>query len=183
MFLFLSALLIAADQLSKYWAKTAFPPGSGEQPLGLGFSLTYVENSGAAFGIFRDMALPLGPITINSTLLLGLLSAAVALGLLVFLLRAGRRLEPLQLVALTLIFSGAVGNMIDRLTLAYVVDFIHFQVGNFNFPVFNIADACVVVGAGLLLLGGFLPEQPQPERQRARHLSEPEFFQVFEHER
>jgi signal peptidase II len=158
MFLFLAAALIAVDQFTKYWAAQSFSAG-GSLPLGLGFSFTYVQNTGAAFGIFRGLSIDLGPVTLDGTLLLGVLSAVVAAGLLLYLLRSGRQLSGLLRVALVLVLSGAVGNMIDRLLHRYVIDFIHFQQGSFDFPVFNVADACVVIGAGLLLIQGFLGEQ------------------------
>lgn len=189
MHLLVAALLIAADQASKLWAKTTFEPGGSELELGLGFSLTYTRNSGAAFGMFRDLAVPIGPVLVDGTLLLGLLSAAVGLGLLVYLLRHAGRLPGLQLAALTLIFAGAIGNMIDRLALGYVVDWVHFQVGWFDFPVFNLADACVVAGAFLLLASGMLPEPKRSSRwdrgieRDRKELGEPEFFRPFDSER
>ncbi len=177
MFLLLAAVLISADQISKFWVKGSFSLGH-EFPLGLGFSLTYVQNNGAAFGMLRDLSVPLGSLTLDGTLLLGLLSAAVATILLVYLLVNGRRLPALPLLGLTLIFSGAVGNMIDRLRLGYVVDFIHFQVPNFNFPVFNLADSCVVVGAALVLLSNVLPKRSAP--RTAHQQDDAELFRDFE---
>ena len=155
MFLVWSALLVALDQATKLWAQARFGPTGDELPVGLGFSLTYTRNTGAAFGMLRDLAIPVGPIVLDGTLALGLLSAAVAVGLIVFLLRRGAALDALSYAALTLVLAGAVGNMIDRLRLGYVIDFIHFQVGWFDFPVFNVADSCVVLGAGVLLIASF----------------------------
>jgi signal peptidase II len=169
MFLLAAAALIAVDQLTKYWAEHTFPLGGAGYPLGLGFHLTYVRNTGAAFGIFQD-----------GTLLLGILSVVVSLGLLVYLILNARTLPRLQLWALTLIFSGAVGNMIDRFRLGYVIDFIHFYLPNFDFPVFNIADSCVVVGAALLIISSLIRPQPKPGQTEQSHdpksLAEPEFF-------
>lgn len=188
MHLLLAALLIAADQATKLWAKTTFEPGGSELELGLGFALTYTRNSGAAFGIFRDLSVPLGPLVIDGTVLLGLLSAIVGAGLLVYLLRNARRLDGLQLTALTLIFAGAIGNMIDRLALGYVVDWVHFEVGWFDFPVFNLADSCVVVGAALLLIAGLLPERRPPSRwergieREPKDLNDPDFFRPIDGE-
>lgn len=158
MYLILAALLVVADQASKYWAQSEFGAG-GALELGLGFSFTYVRNSGAAFGIFRDVAVQLGSVTLDGTVLLGVLSAVVSVGLLVYLATHRRRLPTLALVALTLILAGAVGNMIDRFAHGYVIDFIHFRQGSFDFPVFNIADSCVVIGAGLLFLQGIVGDR------------------------
>ena len=151
-YLIFAAALVALDQLSKVWAVQTFPLGGPSVPLGLGFHFTYTKNIGAAFGILQR-----GP---AATLLLGVLSAVVALGILIYLLRNSRTLPRVQAWAFTLILAGAVGNMIDRFALGYVRDFIHFYLSNFNFPVFNVADSCVVVGAALLILSSFF-ERPR----------------------
>lgn len=140
MFIFFTALLVVADQLSKVWAARTFVLGDIGRYLGFGVYLTYVQNTGAAFGM-----LP------NGTLLLAGLSALVSLGLFVFLLRRKQDMSRLQQTAFTLILAGAVGNMIDRFRLGYVIDFIHFKLPRFDFPVFNLADSCVVIGAALLI--------------------------------
>ena len=143
MYLIVVLVLVALDQVTKWWAATTFANGP-DMTIGLGFHFTYTRNTGAAFGLFQD-----------ATLLLGLLSAAVSIALFVYLWRHARTMPGLQLAALTLILSGALGNMIDRFLLDYVRDFIHFYVQGFNFPVFNVADMCVVGGAALLLLSSF----------------------------
>lgn len=168
MLLVLAAVLVLFDQATKLWAAASLA-GSAPFRLGLGFSFTYVENSGAAFGIFQGVRLQLGSLVIDGVLLLGMLSAVVALGLVVYLITQRRQLNLLTQTALSLVLAGAVGNMIDRFRYSYVIDFIHFQQGNFNFPVFNVADICVVVGAGLLLLQGLL--EGRHERQLARRTS------------
>lgn len=165
MFLLPTAVLIAADQLTKLWAQSAFPLNGEGLYVGLGFYLTYVQNTGAAFGILK-----------SGTLVLGLLSALVSLSLVVYLLRRGPQMGGLQRAALVLILAGALGNMIDRFRLGYVIDFIHFKVPGFSFPVFNVADSCVVIGAGLLLLSSFVggsgrsAEEPEAELPDGAHL-------------
>ncbi len=156
MALLLAALLVAADQISKAWVVAALPEGSREVSIGLGFHIVHIRNNGAAFGMLRNLHLQLGPLTIDGTFLLGILSAVVALVIAVYLLRSGRRLSTVTRVALALVLAGATGNMIDRFRLHYVVDFIHFHVRGFDFAVFNVADASIVIGAGLLLLASVL---------------------------
>jgi signal peptidase II len=173
MYLLLAALLVAADQATKRWARNSFSDG-GALDIGLGFSFTFVRNTGAAFGLLRDLDLSLGSVAVDGTLLLGLLSAAVALLLVWYLLRRGAAIHPLPRIALALVLAGAVGNMIDRLLLGYVVDFIHFRRGNFDFPVFNLADTMVVLGGALLFLGGLQGGAPSGEEDR--DLAEPDFF-------
>jgi signal peptidase II len=154
MFLIFAAALVALDQFTKVWAASTFPLNGPSVPLGLGFHFTYTRNIGAAFGILQHGE--------TTTLLLGILSAVVTVALTVYLWRRGRTLSRVQLSAFTLILAGAAGNMIDRFAFGYVRDFIHFYLPNFNFPVFNVADSCVVIGAGLLILSSFF-ERPKPD--------------------
>lgn len=178
MYLLLAALLIAADQASKWWATSSFA-GGGALELGWGFRLTYIQNTGAAFGLLRDIDLQLAGVDVNGTLLLGLLSAAVALVIIWYLVRHRSSLAPLARISLTLILAGALGNMIDRLFLGYVIDFIHFRTDNFDFPVFNLADSLVVIGGALLFLSTFFEGQREANERRA--LAEPEFFGRLDH--
>ncbi|MEM7734717.1 MAG: signal peptidase II [Deinococcota bacterium] len=187
MFLVVAGLLIAADQITKIWAVNTFALNGPGYPLGLGFHFTYIRNTGAAFGILQ-----------GRTLGLGILSAIVSVFLVGYLLRNGKSLSRLHYTALTLILGGAVGNMIDRFRLNYVIDFIHFYLPNFNFPVFNLADSFVVIGAGLLMLSSFLEPKPvseltdqsqphpphpddSPRQMNVNHkLTDPDFFRHME---
>lgn len=155
----IAAALVVIDQLSKALVVANVPLGVREYTLGLGFHITHTRNTGAAFGLLRDLQWVVGPVLVDATFLLGLLNLVVSLGLVAFLLTRGARLDRLVRAASVLILAGAFGNMLDRLRLGYVVDFIDFQVGWFDFAVFNVADACIVIGAGLLLLSGFLPQR------------------------
>ncbi len=161
MYLIAVFILVAIDQFTKWWAASTFPLNGPDLALGLGFHLTYTRNTGAAFGILQ-----------GGTFLLGILSAVVSAAIFVYLLRHARTMPRLQLVALTLILSGAVGNMIDRFLLGFVRDFIHFYVQGFNYPVFNVADMCVVGGAALLLLSSFF-DKPQEAEENETADSEP----------
>ena len=116
-------LLLAIDQGSKYLA-VHFLQGHPDVMLIPGvFQLEYLENRGAAFGILQNQR--------------------------VLLLGSGRKWRPLQ-SAIVLIAAGAIGNMIDRFARGYVVDFFYFSL--IHFPVFNVADCYVVVGAVIALL-------------------------------
>jgi signal peptidase II len=151
MYFALATLLLILDQATKWWSSTTFPLNGEGRYVFLGFYFTYVQNTGAAFGIFQDGTLPLG-----------ILSAVVSLALIVYLVMRGKTIPVLQRFALASILAGAIGNMIDRFRLGYVIDFIHFKVPGFSFPVFNVADSCVVIGA-ILLIGSslFTPNTPQ----------------------
>jgi signal peptidase II len=136
----LAAALIVIDQIVKQWVVATYPLGGAGQYIGLGFRFTYEQNTGAAFNLF-----------LGNPYALGTLSAVVSLTILMYLIVRRKTIGTLQRYALACIFAGAVGNMIDRFRLGYVVDFIHFQIPGFNFAVFNIADSCVVIGAALLI--------------------------------
>jgi signal peptidase II len=173
MALLLAALLVAADQISKAWVVAALPEGSREVPIGLGFYIVHIRNNGAAFGMLRNLHLRIGPVDVDGTIMLGILSAVVALVIAVYLARNGPKLAALTRVALALVLAGAVGNMIDRFRLHYVVDFIHFHVRGFDFAVFNLADASIVIGAGLLLLASVLYSGKPAGRQAAHGAQTP----------
>lgn len=99
---------------------------------------TYVENRGAAFGMLKDHRWVF--ISISTVVIIAFLCY-------LFLGHAESRLMG---VALSLVTAGGLGNMVDRLALGYVVDFIDFRL--INFAVFNVADSCVCIGAGMLIL-------------------------------
>lgn len=115
--------------------------------------------------MLRDVGLQLGPLTIDTTFLLGILSAVVTVWLTVFLLVNRARLTGLTSTALALVLAGAAGNMLDRFRLGYVTDFIHFKVGWFDYPIFNIADSCVVIGAVLLVLATWRSGSSERDRR------------------
>lgn len=153
MTILIAALLVVIDQATKLWAVAVLELGDpGVTVVPGALYLTYVRNTGAAFGMLRGVDLTLGPLHVDGTFLLGVLSAVVAVWLTVHLTRHGREHGPWARAALTLVLAGAVGNMIDRFRLGYVIDMVNVRIGWFDFPVFNLADACISVGAVLLIV-------------------------------
>ena len=135
MVFFLTALLIVtADQLSKIWIRTNLTVGQSLPEVGFP-RLTHVCNTGAAFGLFQGQTVPLTVVS--------LISVTVLLLYACYFYRRFSLLDSWFIwVGLSLIFGGTVGNLIDRLLLGYVTDFI-----NFGFwPAFNLADSSIVVG-------------------------------------
>lgn len=165
------ALLLAADQATKLWTVATFPlNGPGEAVIPGALYFTYVQNTGAAFGLLRGVSFPLGPLTIDGVFVLGVVSLVVSVLIARYLWRKRGTLVWGVHVPLTLILAGALGNMIDRFRLGYVIDFIHVHIGWFNFPVFNVADSLVSVGAVMLLLFGraaVAPEEPRAAESEA----------------
>jgi signal peptidase II len=103
------------------------------------FHIVYVENTGAAFSILRD-----------KRIFLILFTVLMIAALIVYMFLKRKSAPPMLLMGLSLVAGGGLGNLIDRIRLGYVVDYIEFL--PFSFPVFNLADISVCMGCGLLLL-------------------------------
>jgi len=140
----LTAVIIVADHLVKTWIVYHLSPFERIRVLPvLDIILTY--NTGAAFSFLSDAA---G----WQRWLFVLLALAVSAALIAWMRRLKARAQALLACGLALIVGGALGNMIDRLALGRVVDFIHVHWGGAYFPAFNIADSAITIGAGVLLL-------------------------------
>jgi len=132
-------LIVAADQLSKFWIRSNLATGESLFEVGF-FRLTRVHNSGAAFGLFQGQSFLL-------TIIASVAVAALLLYTLFFHHKFPFLDNRLGKLALGLVLGGTTGNLIDRIHLGYVTDFI-----DFNFwPAFNIADSAVVVGIIILV--------------------------------
>ena len=137
-FFVVASLVVLADQLSKLWIRSNLALGESTWDIGF-FRLLHVQNTGAAFGIFQNSALLLTIVDI--------IGACLILFLVFFMYKRLPFLNNLfVMISLALIFSGTIGNLIDRLSLGHVTDFIDFSF----WATFNIADSSVVVGAILL---------------------------------
>ena len=145
-YLWLSLLVIVLDQLTKYMASTLLVY---YKPLAVipMFNLTLMHNTGAAFSFLDDAD---GWQRWFFTI--------IALAVSVFLVLWLKRLtvqERLQAIALSLILGGAIGNVIDRIWLGYVIDFLDVYYGQWHFPAFNIADSAISIGAVLIIYDSF----------------------------
>jgi signal peptidase II len=142
----IAALIVVVDQFTKVLVLGGFQYGESLPITGF-FNLVRVHNLGAAFSFLADAG------GWQRWFFTGL--GTVAALVMVWLLRshAGQRLF---CAALSCILGGAVGNVIDRLLHGYVVDFLDFYWGRWHFPAFNVADAAITVGAGLLILDELL---------------------------
>ena len=153
-------LLLLADQLTKYYISANFVLGESREFLNGFINLTYIHNRGGAWGILYGRTYLLLPITL----------AVMALCI-VFYLKYGKK-SRLLLWAISLVLSGGIGNMIDRVFRGgNVVDFLHFEFFP-TFPVFNVADCAIVVGAGLLILYFVLDAIREEKQKKAKNLSE-----------
>jgi len=132
--LFISLTVFFLDQLSKFFIVKALG-GVSTLPVVPGiFHLTPLTNPGVAFGLLRGYGVG---VTLGTTLLL--------IGLLLSVLK-GKKKGPALTVGLGLILGGAIGNLVDRLRVGGVIDFLDFRI----WPVFNVADSCITIGAVLM---------------------------------
>lgn len=137
-FFLLVPAIIALDQLSKYWAVKYLEPIHTYPLIKNVFHLTFVKNDGAAFSLFSNKQLFLIIVTlVVICLILGLLFRSVQDGASAWLS-----------LALAMIAGGAIGNLIDRMRLNYVIDYFEFRF--VNFAIFNVADVFIVMGTILL---------------------------------
>src|SRR5262245_38476449 len=109
------------------------------------FDLTYVRNSGAAFGLFASVDSSLKAILLNSVAVIVFLVVSA------YALRSSHKSVRLQ-VGLALILGAAVGNLLDRVRFGYVVDFLDFSLSGHHWPAFNVADSAICIGVGLRFL-------------------------------
>lgn len=144
----LSCLVVLIDQLSKHIALTHLVYATPKVILPF-LNLTLIYNTGVSFGFLHKA---LGE---WQQFFLIAMTATISTFILIWLYRVPAK-ERLTAFSLALIFGGAVGNLIDRVRFAYVVDFLNFHIGAWHFAVFNLADAAISIGAALIILGIFL---------------------------
>ena len=138
LYVVLSAVLIAFDQYSKHLADVYLSGGKAVDIIPNVFELRYLENHGVAFGMLQDTRWVFIPVSIVLTVVLVWL-----------LVRSPLRNSGLFRFSCYLCLAGALGNMIDRIALGYVIDFLYFKL--IDFPIFNFADCYVVIATFLLI--------------------------------
>ena len=138
LWLLLSAILIISDQVTKLIITTNMQLGDRVEVIKGFLYIGYTRNTGAAWGIFT-----------GHTVYLAIFSIVATLGLIYILLMMKRGFAGF---ALALVIAGAIGNAIDRIRLGFVVDFIDTYIFGYDFPMFNVADAAITVGALLLVI-------------------------------
>ncbi|MBP1561565.1 MAG: signal peptidase II [Oscillospiraceae bacterium] len=150
----LGIILVAADQLIKFWAVDVLMPVKEMPFIHFGgfhiLGLRYVENTGAAFSSFS-----------GARWLLTALVSVMLVAMLIFVIKYKYK-HPFFLISSVMIMAGGAGNLIDRVRLGYVVDYLDVKL--FNFAVFNFADVCVVLGAVFMLIFMFFIEPKLAEK-------------------
>lgn len=157
-FWWLALLVLVADQLSKIWVLQNFSLGESIELLPV-FNFTYARNYGAAFSFLGDAG---G----WQRWLFTAIAVVVTIVLSVWLSRLKTSQLKLSL-ALVLIVAGAIGNLIDRSLYGYVVDFLHVYYQDWHYPIFNIADCAITIGAGFLIWDSFTAESDDVQQEKA----------------
>lgn len=148
-----TAVLVAFDQLTKIYVQSKFYLGESISVIENFFNFTYVQNPGAAFGFLAK-----SPAIFRENFFL--IIPPIAMGIILFFLRSVKANDRIQILALSCVFGGALGNYIDRLRVGYVIDFLDFHYKHiYSWPAFNIADSAIVCGIIILFLISFRKEE------------------------
>ena len=151
-YLFIATLVLVFDQLTKYWVSVKLREGDEIEIIKGFFKLSYTENPGIAFGMLNNG---------NVKWLLVSVSVAAIMVVVYYMMRTSIS-NTLLLWSLALLAAGICGNLIDRIRLGRVIDFILVYYKSYQWPVFNIADTAITIGAALMAIELFLA--PHAER-------------------
>lgn len=136
----ISIILLCIDQISKLLVVNLLTKTDSITIIKNFFYLTYINNDGAAFSILVGKRIFL------------ILIAVLVIVMLIRYIKKNNIQNKLELVSISLIIGGSLGNLMDRVVRGYVIDFLDFKIFNYNFPIFNLADIFIVIGVFLLLL-------------------------------
>ena len=159
----LVGLIVSLDQLTKTLVVANFRLGESKVIIDNFFNLTLIHNTGAAFGLLRNMD---PAIREPFFLIIPLLT----LGAILYAFHKLEESEIWSILGLVLIVGGAIGNLIDRVRIGYVIDFLDFHWFYKNhFPAFNVADSAICVGVFILIINllFFAEDEPEPDKKEA----------------
>jgi len=135
-------IIVLIDQITKFYIASNFELFQSVEIIRGFFNITYIRNSGVAFGMFSNLKGSFIQIVFIAIYIIAIISILILY----------RETHGYSHIALSLIFSGAIGNLIDRIFRGEVVDFMDFHWQNYHWPAFNVADSCITVGVGLLMI-------------------------------
>jgi len=144
-YLLVSLAVLFLDQWTKGLITRTFEVHQSSAVIANFFDITYVRNSGAAFGLFASVDSSLKAVVLNAVAVLVFFVVSA------YALRTSHKSVRLQ-TGFALILGGAVGNLLDRVRFGFVVDFLDFSIAGHHWPAFNVADSAICVGVGLLFL-------------------------------
>ncbi len=153
--LWLTLFVLIIDQITKYWVAGTFFYGESVNVLPF-FNITYVHNLGAAFSFLAD----------QSGWQRWFFASIAFIASIVFTVWLARTpaSDKKLCMALALMLSGAVGNLIDRVLLGYVIDFLDFYINDYHWPAFNVADSVIFIGAMIMIIDSFKKEAAEKAR-------------------
>jgi len=152
-YVLLVAATLAFDRWTKALIQKRFDLNASMSVIDGFFNITYVRNTGVAFGIFSSISSP------AKSVLLSVFTACAAVVVITFSVRTPAHNRLLQ-IALSLVLGGALGNLYDRLAYGYVVDFLELYAGSYHWPSFNVADSAISIGVALLAIEIIRNETP-----------------------
>ena len=141
-----STLLLLIDQISKLIVANNINLNSDIEIIKSFFSLTYVRNTGAAWGMFS-----------NNQILISIISIIFFAYLIIYIYN--NKVKYMEMISFSLIIGGLIGNLLDRLIRNYVIDFLSFNIFGYDFPVFNLADIFIVSGVFILIANTFINDR------------------------
>lgn len=136
----ISVIIIFIDQLVKFIIESFFSAGDSIEIIKNFFNITYTQNMGAAFSI------------LNGKKIFLIIMAFIALYLVYKYLLQKKDYKNIEIITYSFLIAGICGNLIDRIVYGFVIDYLDFNIFEYNFPVFNIADILIVIGCLLLIL-------------------------------
>lgn len=136
----LSLIFLVIDQISKILVTNFLPTSTRIEIINNFFYIIPTNNTGAAFSILLGKRLLL------------IVVAILIIGILLYHIKKNKIEEKINILSYSLIIGGSLGNLLDRIIRGAVIDFISIKIGNYNFPIFNIADTLIVVGVFLLII-------------------------------
>lgn len=154
--LWLAAIMLVIDQVTKYWTVQSLNLYESYEILSF-FNFTYARNYGAAFSFLGDAG------GWQKYLFSGI--AFAVSGYLIYSLKQNSNKKVWTNIAFALVLSGALGNVIDRIAFGYVVDFLDFDLGFYRWPTFNVADICIFIGAAMIILESFFVEDDSAKKE------------------
>lgn len=170
LYLIIAAVVVAFDQFTKYWMARTLQEGDEINVISGFLRFSYTENPGIAFGMLSDG---------NVKWLLVFISVAAIVAVTYYMLRTPAS-NTLLMWSLALLAGGICGNLIDRVRMGRVIDFIEVYYKSYHWPVFNIADTAITIGAALMAIELFL--SPQPSEAAPERLDEPPIAETIHDE-
>ena len=148
--LWITLLFLVIDQVTKHWVANSMNLYESINVLPF-FNITYVHNLGAAFSFLAD----------QGGWQRWFFTAVASIASVVFIIWLAKtpKEQPLLAIALACMLSGALGNLIDRVLFGYVIDFLEFYIDTFKWPVFNVADSIIFIGAALMIIDSFVQDK------------------------